>query len=156
MASGLVSGLNSHPPAPSPLRPPARDSTPLQQQPTTSHDKGDTLLVGDGGDNGDTLLVGDEGDTLLVGDKGDTLLVGDEGDTLLESDQVQCVCGATSDSDDGGEEYVQCERCGVWQHSECVHFKSSLHPSSSFSFSSFACIKCLLEEVNTLHHLTCI
>ena len=55
-------------------------------------------------------------------------------------DVVQCVCGATSEAGDCGGEYVQCERCEVWQHSLCVHFDST-------KYSSFFCLKCLLDKV---------
>lgn len=58
----------------------------------------------------------------------------------VEEDVVQCVCGANSETGDDGREYVQCDRCEVWQHSECAQFKSSQHPT-------FICIKCLLEKV---------
>ena len=56
------------------------------------------------------------------------------------SSVVQCVCGATGEEDEEEREYVQCERCEVWFHSECVGFESSRHPT-------FTCVKCLLENV---------
>ena len=55
-------------------------------------------------------------------------------------DVVQCVCGATGEEEKEGMEYVQCEQCLVWQHSECAQFDITRH-------SSFVCVKCLLQQV---------
>ena len=61
-------------------------------------------------------------------------------DTVYESDVdvIQCMCGTTYEEE--GTEYVQCERCLLWQHSKCAQFNNSRH-------SSFVCLKCLLDEV---------
>ena len=67
---------------------------------------------------------------------------------LSDVDVVSCVCGAVSD-EESGREYVQCERCLVWQHSECVGYNALLNPS-------FACIKCLLDQVSTVQYVCCI
>lgn len=58
-------------------------------------------------------------------------------------DVVKCMCGAISEESDDGREYVQCEMCHVWQHSECIGFNTTKH-------SSFACIKCLLDKVSVM------
>lgn len=60
----------------------------------------------------------------------------------LASDEVQCLCGAMSD-DQYGREFVQCERCLVWQHSSCVGFNSAKD-------STFVCVRCLLRKVKML------
>ena len=52
---------------------------------------------------------------------------------------VNCICGAKSEGNYSGE-FVQCERCLVWQHSKCADFHASRH-------DTFVCIKCLLEKV---------
>ena len=58
----------------------------------------------------------------------------------LASDEVQCLCGAMQE-DQLGREFVQCERCLVWQHSSCVRFNSTNN-------SSFICVRCLLKKVS--------
>ena len=60
---------------------------------------------------------------------------------------VQCLCGATSEGSYEGE-FVQCERCQVWQHSHCADFHASRH-------DSFVCIKCLLEQVRVSSQAPC-
>lgn len=57
----------------------------------------------------------------------------------LASDEVQCLCGAMRE-DQYGREFVQCERCLVWQHSSCVGFDSAKD-------STFVCVRCLLKKV---------
>ncbi len=37
----------------------------------------------------------------------------------LQLKEVKCICNSDSAE---GHEYVQCEECGVWQHTECVNF----------------------------------
>ena len=49
-------------------------------------------------------------------------------------DVVACVCGATAEGDYEGE-FVQCDLCGIWQHSKCVGFDSSKQ-------ANFYCSKC--------------
>ena len=56
---------------------------------------------------------------------------------------VRCLCGATSEGSYEGE-FVQCERCQVWQHSHCADFHATRH-------DMFICIKCLLEQVSQVH-----
>ena len=60
---------------------------------------------------------------------------------------VRCLCGATSEGSYEGE-FVQCERCQVWQHSHCADFHASRH-------DSFVCIKCLLEQVRVSSQAPC-
>ena len=57
----------------------------------------------------------------------------------LASDEVQCLCGAMKE-DQYGREFVQCERCLVWQHSSCVGFNSAKD-------TMFVCVRCLLKKV---------
>ena len=57
----------------------------------------------------------------------------------LASEEVQCLCGAMRE-DQYGWEFVQCERCLVWQHSSCVGFNSA-------EDSNFVCVRCLLKKV---------
>ncbi len=59
---------------------------------------------------------------------------------VREEEVIRCLCGATVETEG---EYVQCERCLVWQHSSCAKFVSSRQ-------STFLCIKCCLEEVSLL------
>ena len=58
----------------------------------------------------------------------------------VASEEVQCLCGAMRE-DQFGREFVQCERCLVWQHSACVGFDSTKD-------SSFVCVRCLLKKVS--------
>ena len=60
----------------------------------------------------------------------------------LASDEVQCLCGAMRE-DQYGREFVQCERCLVWQHSSCVGFDSA-------EDSTFVCVRCLLKKVEKI------
>ncbi len=60
-------------------------------------------------------------------------------DPGVKEEVIRCLCGATTEVE--GAEYVQCERCLVWQHSSCAKFVSSWQ-------STFICIKCCLEEVS--------
>ena len=62
-------------------------------------------------------------------------------DESCVDDRVQCLCGAVREADYDGE-FVQCERCLVWQHSQCANFISEKHNDK------FVCIKCLLEKVS--------
>ena len=62
-------------------------------------------------------------------------------------DMVKCLCGATSEGNYQGE-FVQCERCLVWQHSKCADFHTSRH-------DTFVCIKCLLDKVSTCNKVNC-
>ena len=65
------------------------------------------------------------------------------GSSGSSQDVVRCLCGATSEGSYEGE-FVQCERCQVWQHSHCADFHASRH-------DMFICIKCLLEQVSQVH-----
>lgn len=67
--------------------------------------------------------------------------VGVEGTASQVLDEVRCVCGATKE-DKFEREFVQCERCLLWQHSTCVRF-------DSVKESSFVCVRCLLKKVHT-------
>ena len=55
-----------------------------------------------------------------------------------KGDIVACVCGATTEEGYEGE-FVQCEFCERWQHSECVGFDSLKH-------ATFYCTKCLFGK----------
>ncbi|KAH9046554.1 hypothetical protein EDB84DRAFT_1466277 [Lactarius hengduanensis] len=42
-----------------------------------------------------------------------------------EQDLTRCVCGnAGDDKESPGEFLVQCERCNVWQHGQCMGIRS--------------------------------
>ena len=79
---------------------------------------------GDGDDVDKVMVEGEEGKGEGEGEGEKREGKKEEGEG--EGDVVRCVCGATSDFGYEGE-FVQCERCGVWQHSACTGFKSSTH-----------------------------
>ena len=81
-----------------------------------------------------------EGDTGVAQNSNSEPLSKDDASAIaLASDEVQCLCGAMRD-DQYGREFVQCERCLVWQHSSCVGFNSAKD-------STFVCVRCLLKKV---------
>ena len=60
-------------------------------------------------------------------------------DVVYREDSVRCLCGATREGN-CEEEFVQCERCLVWQHSSCAGYDGSKQ-------DTFVCVKCLLDKV---------
>ena len=68
---------------------------------------------------------------------------------VVMGDRVECVCGAVEEGKGGGGEFVQCERCLVWQHSACVKYSPEIQ-------ETFVCIKCLLEQVGTCSSAWCL
>lgn len=81
-----------------------------------------------------------EGTTTSVAHSNSESLSKDDASAIaLASDEVQCLCGAMRE-DQYGREFVQCERCLVWQHSSCVGFDSAKD-------STFVCVRCLLKKV---------
>ena len=60
------------------------------------------------------------------------------GEDSNSMDIVRCVCGATSEGSYKGE-FVQCEVCLLWQHSNCVGFKSS-------KMRDYVCSGCRKDE----------
>ena len=60
-------------------------------------------------------------------------------DVVYREDSVRCLCGATREGI-CEEEFVQCERCLVWQHSSCAGYDGSKQ-------DTFVCVKCLLDKV---------
>lgn len=80
-----------------------------------------------------------EGTGMAQNSNSEPLSKDDASAIALASDEVQCLCGAMRD-DQYGQEFVQCERCLVWQHSLCVGFNSAKD-------STFICVRCLLKKV---------
>ena len=80
-----------------------------------------------------------EGISMVQNSNSEPMSKDDASAIALASDEVQCLCGAMRE-DQYGQEFVQCERCLVWQHSSCVGFNSAKD-------SSFVCVRCLLKKV---------
>ena len=62
----------------------------------------------------------------------------DRGSNEEHPEVIQCLCGAAKEDE---REFVQCERCHVWQHSSCADYNAEKHGEH------FYCIKCLLDKV---------
>ena len=53
-------------------------------------------------------------------------------------EDIVCLCGVSTEN--GGEEYIQCEECYTWQHTKCVGFNQRLS-------SHYKCIFCIGKKV---------
>ena len=68
----------------------------------------------------------------------DTSVRGEGQSKEEEEECVECLCGSRDGEDE--QEWVECERCRVWQHVSCSDY-------SEEESITFICIKCLLKEV---------
>ncbi|XP_020244987.1 PHD finger protein At1g33420-like [Asparagus officinalis] len=57
----------------------------------------------------------------------------------VENWEVDCICGA---KDDDGERMLECDSCGIWQHTRCNGIKD--HKDAP---KTFFCIKCRIVEI---------
>lgn len=60
--------------------------------------------------------------------------------TFASRSSFECVCGASEESADGSDK-VQCEKCGLWQHMDCVKYERELGP--------YFCPHCWVLETQT-------
>lgn len=58
-----------------------------------------------------------------------------------EQDSVRCICGATEEDDDVAIHWVACDKCGVWQHTDCM-----LLSNADFEGKPYFCEQCRPQD----------
>ena len=58
-----------------------------------------------------------------------------------EEDFVRCVCGATEEDDDEVISWVQCDKCNVWQHTDCIGMSTT-----DFEERGYFCEQCRPQD----------